>query len=174
MLVAFHGSQEEKTAILAQLQAHHDADEIVQGKYWENGKGCAVGCTIHGTDHAAYEPKFGIPMTLAHLEDAIFEGLTHGDAKAWPLRFMTAIHPGTDLSMVWSKFACWMLAGLSKVKDEACAKAVADVLALYEEWIKTGVKPEKSRWAAARDAGAAARDARDAGAAALWAAARVP
>lgn len=42
-LIAFHGDPKEKDAILAQLQLHHDADEIVHGVYWENGRGCAVG-----------------------------------------------------------------------------------------------------------------------------------
>jgi hypothetical protein len=108
-LIAYHANEAEKTAILAQLQAHHDADEIVQGQYWEHGKGCAVACTIHGSDHAEYEPRFGIPRILARLEDRIFEGLTNEKAKLWPMRFMGAIRPGADLSGVWPKFVAWLM-----------------------------------------------------------------
>jgi len=108
-MLAYHNDPVIKADILAQLQAHYDADEIIQGHYWENGKGCAVGCTIYGSDHAAYERLFGIPAGLAYLEDTIFEHLPNGDAKQWPLRFMRAIVPGADLSMAGPKFLRWVL-----------------------------------------------------------------
>src|SRR6201986_1912331 len=108
-LIAYHGNPKEKSAILAQLRRHAEADEIVKGQYWEDGKGCAVGCTIHGSDHALYEPKFGIPQMLARLEDTIFEGLPNSDAQQWPIAFMKAIKPGADLSLVGWKFLHWLL-----------------------------------------------------------------
>ena len=108
-LLAYHGKPAVKTAILAQLARHREADELVKGKYWQGGKGCAVGCTIHSDDHAEYEPRFGIPQMLARLEDAIFEGLPNGQAKAWPERFMGAIKPGADLNCVGWQFLHWLL-----------------------------------------------------------------
>ena len=90
-MLAFQNPKYPKEAILAQLKAHQAAEEIVKGQYWENGKGCAVGCTIHGAAHGKYESRFGIPAQLAHLEDLIFEGLPNGEAKEWPLRFVRAI-----------------------------------------------------------------------------------
>lgn len=36
-LIAYHGKDEIKTAIMAQLALHREADEIVKGQYWENG-----------------------------------------------------------------------------------------------------------------------------------------
>jgi len=74
-MLAYHNNPKIKQDILQQLQIHHDADEIIKGVYWENGKGCAVGCTLHSRNHQEYETRFGIPEVLAHLEDAIFEGL---------------------------------------------------------------------------------------------------
>ena len=50
MMRAYHNDLTIKTSILAQIQMHHDADEIVKGQYWQDGKGCAVGCTIHSGD----------------------------------------------------------------------------------------------------------------------------
>ena len=50
MIIAYHNDPAVKTAIMAQLQAHYDADDLIKGQYWENGKGCAVGCTLHSRD----------------------------------------------------------------------------------------------------------------------------
>lgn len=108
-LIAYHGEKSVKTGIIRQLKAHAKADEIEKGIYWQNGKGCAVGCTIHGNDHAEYEPRFGIPQMLARLEDTIFEGLPNSTAKAWPIRFMSAVTPGQDLSRVGWQFLHWLL-----------------------------------------------------------------
>ena len=81
---AFHNDEKIKKKYLSRLRAHQKADEIVKGFYWEMGKGCAVGCTIHSSDHGAYETELGIPRWLAKLEDRIFEGLPNGRAKKWP------------------------------------------------------------------------------------------
>ena len=94
---AFVGTTVTKAAVLEQLRAHAKADEIIKGRYWEGGKGCAVGCSIHSGQHAEYEPRFGIPQVLARLEDCIFEGLSNKKAKAWPVRFMSAVPEGADL-----------------------------------------------------------------------------
>lgn len=44
-LLVFHGKPAVKAKYLKRVRAHAKADEIVSGRYWENGKGCAVGCT---------------------------------------------------------------------------------------------------------------------------------
>ena len=68
-LRAYHNDPAIKRALLRQVRMHEKADEIVHGVYWENGKGCAVGCMIHSGDHALFEPKFGIPRVLPRLLD---------------------------------------------------------------------------------------------------------
>ena len=98
-----------KSDILAILASHRAADEIVKGQYWENGKGCAVGCTVKSSNHMAYETMFGIPVELARLEDQIFEGLPNATSMLWPERFMSAINVGADLSLVGWKFQWWLL-----------------------------------------------------------------
>ena len=108
-LVAYHNKPELKADILTQLAVHREADEIVKGQYWTGGKGCAVGCTIHSGQHIEYESRFGIPVMLARLEDAIFEGLPNAAAQKWPERFMGAIQPGADLSRVGWAFLHWLL-----------------------------------------------------------------
>lgn len=64
-LIAYHGDPAIKAKYLTRIQAHEAADEIIHGKYWENGKGCAVGCTVHSNSHAAFETELGIPRMLA-------------------------------------------------------------------------------------------------------------
>ena len=108
-MLSYHNDPKIKEAIIKKLVRHYELDEIVQGTYWENGKGCAIGCTIDSNDHAEYEKRFGIPEILARLEDRIFEGLALGDAKEWPIQFMKAIPVGVDLSRVQYKFMHWLL-----------------------------------------------------------------
>lgn len=134
-MIAYHGDESIKLNILGQLARHRAADEIVKGKYWENGKGCAVGCTLHSANHADYEARFGIPRMLARLEDCIFEGLPNGDAKAWPERFMSAVKPGADLSRVGWQFLHWLLTtesvnpGINHPLVKDAVRQCADVIA---------------------------------------------
>lgn len=108
-LIAYHNDPQIKADILAQLAAHRAADELVKGQYWEGGKGCAVGCTLHSSDHAEYETRFGILQMLARLKDRMFEGMPDEQSQLWPERFMSAIEPGADLSRVGWKFLHWLL-----------------------------------------------------------------
>lgn len=133
-MLAYHNDPSIKTAILAQLAEHSRQDEIVKGQYWQDGKGCAVGCAIHSGNHAEYESRFGIPIMLAYLEDCIFEGLLNGVAKAWPERFMSSIAPGADLRLVGWKFQHWLLTdpkvnpGTEHESVRDAVKACADVI----------------------------------------------
>jgi len=177
-MLAYHNDETIKTNILTQLQAHYDADEIIQGRYWEDGKGCAVGCTIHSDDHASYEPLFGIPRGLARLKDTIFESLPNGDAQQWPLRFMGAIAPGADLSRVWPKFVRRVLYSIALPNagsDEAAEAAIRGTIDVFDNWIATGEGAENMASAAnrvaRRAAYSAAHSAAYSAASAAWSAA---
>jgi hypothetical protein len=133
---AFLGKPDVKEFYIARVRAHREADQLIHGIYWEHGKGCAVGCTVHSGDHSAYERGLGIPRLLARLEDGIFEALPNGDASLWPERFLSAIEVGADLSMVWPRFAVWMLADptwgvLQFARSARSKKAIQDVAAAY-------------------------------------------
>ena len=170
-LIAYHNDQANKDAIIQQLVEHRDADQIIKGRYWEHGKGCAVGCTVHSSNHMDYEKLFGIPVALARLEDTIFEGLPNDVAKEWPIRFMTAIQPGKDLSLVSWKFLHWILTdetvnpGISHplVKD-AVAQAAQVICALSKgeppniEAAESAESAESAAWSA-ESARSAARSA---------------
>jgi hypothetical protein len=174
---AFLGKAEVKEKFLLRVRAHREADELIRGTYWENGKGCAIGCTIHSGNHADYERLLGIPLILARLEDGIFESLPNGSAMLWPERFLSAIEPGADLSLVWPRFAVWMLVDekwgvLQFAKTKRSRKAIQDVADAYQSAVNGAEKfPD---WVALRNAAAAvvaaAHSAADA-ASARWAAA---
>lgn len=156
-LLAFHNDPAVKAHYLARVTAHEEADEIIRGTYWERGKGCAVGCTIHNPHggHAAYETELGVPQVLARLEDRIFEGMQSGDSKTFPRRFLSAIPVGADLSLVWPRFAVWLLVdekhGVARhtKKDGPQWVAIHRVASLYREVIK-GREVKRAEWAEAR------------------------
>src|ERR1700689_4545505 len=99
-MLAFHNHPAVKAKYLNRVLAHAAADEIIHGTYWDSGKGCAVGCTVHSASHKAFETEMGIPLMLARLEDRLFEGMANGKAKQFPVHFLEAIQPGSDLSCV--------------------------------------------------------------------------
>jgi hypothetical protein len=111
-LLSFHGDQAIKDKYIARLQAHYKADEIIKGGYWENGKGCAVGCTVHSSEHDSYETELGISWRLAIIEDSIFENLPNEQAKEFPIQFLEAIPVGVDTELVFKKFIIWSLIDL--------------------------------------------------------------
>ena len=104
-MVAYHNDPAIKAKYIARIQEHTAADQLIQGTGWENGKGCAVGCTLEDYDHSRYPIELGIPEWLARLEDRIFEGLPKAEAMAWPEAFLEAIHPGAYLEPVRHQLA---------------------------------------------------------------------
>lgn len=162
-LIAYHNDPSIKTAIISELEAHRAADQIVQGQYWANGKGCAVGCTVKSANHAEYEPRFGIPEMLARLEDVIFEGLPNSDAQNWPVEFMAAIEPGAlllparlDLANHSPDGFEWGYAGSgpAQLALALCADALGDdqrALAVHQTFKLRIVARLPERWVLAAD-----------------------
>src|SRR5579863_10160721 len=137
-MIAYHNDPKIKETYLTRVREHRAQDQLVQGYgYWKDGKGCAVGCTIHGASHAAYETELGIPRLLARLEDGIFEALPVEPARTWPETFLNAIPVGADLAGVGDQFLHWLLADptdgvLRFAKTEKTRKAIQDVADLYQ------------------------------------------
>ena len=144
-MLAFHADPKIKAKYLRRVQAHFNADQIVQGATGQGGKGCAVWCTLDKYDHGSYETELGIPRLLARLEDGIFEGLSVKESKTWPAKFLRAIKPGADLSKVGPKFLVWLLEGVmqyAKPKGKVAIQAVIDLykrqlggeVITYDQW----------------------------------------
>jgi len=125
-LHAFHGDPAVQDKYLARVRWHREQDHLVQGTGWEtNGvtRGCAIGCTLEAYDHNRYPVELGLPVWLAKLEDAIFEGLPREDALAWPERFLSAIPVGADVQPVRHLLAVRRLDRLITAQSEAREKA---------------------------------------------------
>ena len=145
-LIAFHGSKETKEFYVSRVLGHMKADEIISGTGWENGKGCAVGCSMHNYRHQAYEDEIGHPAILARLEDQLFEMMHKFDpetAKAWPLRYMSAATEGADLNFIWAEWCLWVLVDpetgvIRHAKTDQSKAASNGVADLYREWVQSG------------------------------------
>ena len=127
---AFTNTTVTKQQLLTSLKQHREADRLIKATYWDEieGKGCAVGCSLHDFaegqeyEHSLYPSLFGIPEQLAFIEDAIYEDLPTTQAVLWPERFINAITIGQELSTIHIHFALWILQNpdspLSPYKDE--------------------------------------------------------
>jgi hypothetical protein len=160
-MLSYHSDAAVKARYLSRVVAHAAADEITKGQYWEGGKGCAVGCTIHGSSHEDYERELGIPQMLAWLEDVIFEGLPNRLAKTWPERFLSSISPGRDLSRVGWQFLHWLLteSGLGEfdhpfVRDAVrqCADTLTSLMAGRPADVKAAADAATAAWAVSKQA----------------------
>ena len=162
-LRAFHGQQAIKDQYVARVEEHQRLDQIAHGYYWENGRGCAVGCTIHSGHHAAYETELGIPQALAQLEDRIFEGMANGSASTWPGRFLSVIPVGADLSGVLPRFLLAIqerrYTALDKNGLALVGEAMQQVIAVLRAWAQTGQPDASAAESAARSAESAAASA---------------
>ncbi len=164
---AFHNSPEIKYKFLTRVRQHQEADEIIQDVYWENGKGCAVGCTLEMSNeewgkpiHQQYEIELGIPIILSRLEDGIFEGLPVEKSKLWPYKFLNAINVGADLSDVWPKFAIWLLMDdkygvVNFAKNDQSRLAIQKIADYYGDFKNITIDEWSDAYAAAAYAGGA-------------------
>ena len=166
-MIAYHGDKKVKSKYVRRVRAHAKADQLVQGYgYWEDGKGCAVGCTIHGSEHSAYETELGIPRAIARIEDRLFECLPTKRARRWPSQFLAAIPVGADLSMVVPRFLVFILTDCRPHAEGKVLESVDAVIAAYNRMIG-GETISREEWQRIRAAAyAAAAYAADAAAAA--------
>jgi len=146
-------SKETKQMLLDRIAAHERADEIAKGVYWQNGKGCAVGCLVHGNDHLKLANLIGIDVRVVFVVDAIFEGLPDAEAKTFPRQFVEAIPTNTDLSLTWPRFAHALLVDPTiGVIRFASGSELLRVARLYRRWINSGKQPASELFDAAADA----------------------
>ena len=184
MLQAFHNEKEVKDKYVNRVIAHRKADNIIQGTGWEEGKGCAVGCTLERYTHESYPIELGIPEWLAHLEDTLFEGMEQKDAMVWPENFLKAIPLGVTEGQfdknVKRPFMIFILEGLFHNFDieeyPEIAAVIKDVIALHkrgdvtnDEW-RSARSAAASAAASASAASAASASAASAASASSWSA----
>ncbi len=178
-MLTFHNDPFVKDKYLSRVHAHRSADNLIQGTGWEDGKGCAVGCTLENYQHSRYPIELGLPEWLALLEDHIFEALPEKDAMNWPEQFLSAIPIGVEdrqMNILRDRFQIFWLTRQKSQID--CAKfpevevAINNTISLLQSAID-GKEPESAAWSAAWSAAESAAEsaARSAARSAAWSAA---
>ena len=168
--------------LAATVAEHIEADAVVQGDYWseDEQKGCFIGCLVHADRPDLIEERYGIPVMITRIAEAIFERLPSAEATQFFADFPAAINnDGKDLSRVGWQFLSQTLRDLPVVAAEVQAVidpviAGLDRLAEGEQWPSADANAAaKACDPAARACDAAAAMAADAARAAAWAAAWV-
>ncbi len=135
-MISFHNDKKIKAKYVARVIAHQKADHLIRGTGWDNGKGCAVGCTLEEYSHKKYESELGIPEWLARVEDTLFEGMSEKKSRTWPEKFLKACPVGVDLDKVKGKFMIVVVNRALKAVDQnrfpEVAAAMKAVVALYK------------------------------------------
>ena len=175
-LRAFHGDPTIKAKYLARVEGHMAADELVKGATGEEGKGCAVWCTLDAYQHSRYPVELGIPEWLARVEDTLFEGMTLAKSKTWPRDFLQACATGADLETAKAPFMVVVLRStLANFDHDKFPQVLAAVNGTIALWSRDDIGSED--WSAARSAARSAAEsaarsaARSAAGSAAWSAA---
>ena len=117
---------------------HINDDRVRQGTYWENNKGCFIGCLTHSNQAQAVTDKFGMPLPLVKMTERIFERLPEKEAVQFFADIPHAIGAdGKDLSLVHWKFLRDVLLRLPEITPEI--QTVIDGISLLaegKEWSK--------------------------------------
>jgi hypothetical protein len=133
---AFHNKQEIKNKYIQRMKNHIASDELVRGLTFENGKGCAVGCTLNKYNHEAYETELGIPRWLAKLEDTLFENMNLEKSKTFPLLFLESINIGANLDNIKTPFLIYILESILNKLDHNrfsnVLQSINNVINLYK------------------------------------------
>ena len=170
---AFSNDEKKKEFYVNRMQAHYEADEILQGIGWENGKGCFIGCTLHNYSYESFEKEGIGPVWLAKLVDTIFEGLPNDKAKIFARDFYKKMKVGVDFEPVKKEFLIFILEENLKYLD-ACKydkEKFKDVTSSIEETKKAieiyieyqkGSAAESAAWSVVWSARSAAWSARSA------------
>ena len=158
MTLAFHNDPALAAMVRAQVDAHTAADEIVQGRYWENGKGCFIGCLAHSDSADKVQDLTGFPVMLTRIAEGLFEGLDNATAKGFPQAVIAAPPVGADLSLVPWQFLHWCVTdALRQYADPATQAACAPAVRVLAD--KAQGVPVTADAARAADAAARAADA---------------
>jgi hypothetical protein len=156
-----------KAKYVARFAAHRKADEVIQGTGFDNGRGCFVGRTLDAYERDRFPAELGWPEWLAHLADAIFEGLPKNKAAQFGTDLLEDVPVGVDLEPLRARFLLTVqrrnLARMESTLNKATPKvilAIKTVIGLLEkdeparsaEWSAARSPARSAEWSAARSA----------------------
>ena len=98
-------TQENKDILIAAMLEHGRLDRITQGLWWDNGKGCHIGCCGHAfgfnngeSNFTQLAEKTGIDEWLLRLSEKIFEGLESEQSKKFSIEFCESLPVNVDFN----------------------------------------------------------------------------
>lgn len=150
-MLSYHNKQELKDKYVKQMIMHRKAGQLIKGKYWENGKGCAIGCLVYSDSHKQVEDEVGIPEWLVGLISFLFESIPNGDEVEFPEKTLKAIPVGKDLMVVKRKFFLFLLNDICKnTEDKLVKQSIDDIRNLHTKVIE-GKPPTVEAWESASE-----------------------
>lgn len=108
-MLSFFNDQLLKDLHIARVNTHISAGDLIHGVYWKNGRGGAVGCTVHSGDFLFYERDLGLPAWLARLEERLFDKLLPPADKHFVSSFLPSIPVGVDVEPVRWRYSAILL-----------------------------------------------------------------
>jgi len=142
-----------KQMLVKRAEGHRKADEIIQGEYWDNEKGCTVGCLAHSPYgcHSQLATMTNIPQWVFRAADGIHESLKGNEFKDWTVTFAKALPVGrVDWDRAQAEFNYYLL-GIKINECEAWkrigkkSRSLIDTLKnIQEEYRQISMSMEKS------------------------------
>jgi len=100
-------NKELKTQWINTMQAHQDADRLIQGLWLSNDideelmySGCFFGCAMQGIKYplAAATKAMQLPINFIAFAENIFENLSPTEAVKFPVEFLNAIPTNLEIN----------------------------------------------------------------------------
>ena len=150
-------NQETKDKWVKIMQAHQDADALMQGQWFNGEKGCFFGCAMQ-TDEEPLEKatkEMGLPIWLVYLAERIFEGLPADEALKFPVQLLEAAPVNVDFVEVECKQSIARLDRLLDLPDLP-GDVISAINIVKERWVKRldGVQNDNINWSSAESAAA--------------------
>ncbi len=166
-------NQELKTKWIGIMQAHQDADRLVQGSWLQDDKestkihrGCFFGCAMQTKNDPLSKAidAMELPEWLIYLAEKIFEGLPKEQAVLFPVQLLSAIPVDADIAVIRHKLAIKRLTALIKESNgDTVNSAIEGVIEYHynpSEYLRQAA--ESAAESAARSAWSAADSAESA------------
>ena len=153
-----------------EIAEHIKADAVLAGTYWEDGKGCFIGCLTYSDDPSKVTERFGLPEPSVRIAEHIFEKLSRIE-KEKGINFFKDVgdaigKDGKDLSKVHWVFLKDLLENLPEQEPEI--QRVIDPVITGMDLLSKGEEWDYASLAAADAAHDAACTAADAAAYAAY------
>ena len=153
---------------IERMEIHIEADELVRGLGFEDGKGCFIGCTFDRYDHEHAALSTGVPEWLWYLADGLHESMSRSvDRGDMALKLLHGFEKCEDFDALERAIHIYIqrqnIERVTALEIDAALKS--EVLAAIDAVIschEAALPVDAPEWAAAEAAAEAARSAAEA------------